>query len=91
MRMPTHSSHRRFMLFPICDITQGGKKYWLASAKVDRDNKGGFMNFAQVKTIELMYINKIGLQKELDNLCCFGLLKPEKVMARLGKNIGFPL
>ena len=78
------------MLF-LCDTTQGGKRYWLASAKVDKDNKGGVMQFAQVKRIELMYINKIGLQKELDKLCCFGSLKPEKVVARLGKVICYPL
>ena len=89
--MPTHSSHWRFMLFNFYETMQGGKKYWLASAKVDRDSKGGFMRFAQTKTIELMYINKLGLQKELDKLCCFGKLKPVKVIARLGKNKCFPL
>lgn len=58
---------------------------------MDRDSKGGFMHFAQAKSIELMYINKIGLQKELDKLCCFGSLKPEKVVARLGKDQCFLL
>jgi hypothetical protein len=78
--------HRRFILINFCDTTQRGKKYWLASAKVDMDSKGGFMRIAQTKTIEMMYINKLGLQEELDKLCCFGKLKPEKVIARLGKN-----
>ena len=45
------------------------------------------MQFAQVKSTELMYVHKKGLQKELEKLCCFGSLKPEKVVARLGKNI----
>jgi hypothetical protein len=49
------------------------------------------MRFAQEKSIELMYIHKKGLQKELEKLCCFGSLKPEKVVARLGKNISLPL
>ena len=73
------------MLFNFCDTAQNGKKYWLASAEVDRDIGGGFMRFAQTKTIELMYINKLGLQNELDKLGCFGRVKPEKVITRLGK------
>jgi L-fucose isomerase-like protein len=48
------------------------------------------MQFAQVKSTELMYVHKKGLQKELEKLCCFGSLKPEKVVARLGKNLVFP-
>ena len=49
------------------------------------------MHFAQEKTIELMYIHKEGLQEELEKLCCFGSLKAEKVVARLGKNIRLSL
>jgi hypothetical protein len=49
------------------------------------------MQFAQEKSTELMYIHKKGLQKELEKLCCFGTLKPEKVVARLGKNISLSL
>ena len=44
------------------------------------------MQFSQEKKIELMYINKNGLQKELESLCCFGSMKSEKIVARLGKN-----
>ncbi len=89
MSIPTRKSHRRFMLF-FFETAQDGKKYWLASAKVDKDIKGGCMRVPKAKTIELMYISKLGLQKELDKLCCFGKLKPEKVIARLGKNNYFP-
>jgi hypothetical protein len=44
-----------------------------------------------MRSIELMYIHKKGLQKELEKLCCFGSLKPEKVVARLGKSISLSL
>ena len=74
----------------ICDTSQGGKKYYLVSAKV-LDNNCGSMQFFQEKKIELMYINKKGLQQELEKLGCFGSLKPEKVVARLGKNISLLL
>jgi hypothetical protein len=73
------------MLFNFGDTAQRGKKYWLASSEVKRDIGVGFMRFAQTKTIELMYINKLCLQNELDKLGCFGKLKPEKVITRLGK------
>jgi hypothetical protein len=63
----------------------------LASAKLSDDKKGGHMQFAQVKSTELMYVHKKGLQKELEKFCCFGSLKPEKVVARLGKNISLSL
>ncbi len=49
------------------------------------------MQFAQEITIELMYVHKKVLQKELEKLCSFGSLKPEKVVARLGKNVSLPL
>jgi hypothetical protein len=48
------------------------------------------VRFPEEKKIELAYINKNGLQQELEKLCCFGSLKPEKVIARLGKNTSCP-
>jgi hypothetical protein len=47
---------------------------------------GGCRLFHEEKRIELMYVKVNGLQKELEKLCCFGSLEPEKVVARLGEN-----
>jgi len=61
-----------------------GKKYYLASPKVDRNKKSGsMMQFAQVPKIDLMYICVNGLKKELEKICCFGSLKPANVGPRL--------
>lgn len=75
----------------ICDTSQDGKKYCLVSARVLDNNGGGMPFFFQERKIELMYIRKKCLQQELEKLCCFGSLKPEKAVARLGKNISLPL
>lgn len=65
----------------ICKTSQGGKEYHLVSAKLlDHSTR-----FFQEKIIELMYINKNGLQRELEKLCSFDSLRPEKVVTRLGK------
>jgi hypothetical protein len=47
---------------------------------------GRSRQFPEEKKIEHMYVRVNGLQKELEKLCCFGSLEPEKVVARLGKN-----
>jgi hypothetical protein len=80
-----------FLFFVLCNTSKDGKQYYLASAKLNHNKQGGHMHFAQEKTIELMYIHKEGLQEELEKLCCFGSLKAEKVVARLGKNIRLSL
>jgi hypothetical protein len=61
-------------------------KYTLASAKLVKGN-GGRMSYMKSKEIELLYVRSTCLQKELESICNFPLLKTTKVVARLGKNI----
>jgi len=64
-------------------VTSRGMKYTLASGKVMQEKKGLRPQFNNEKRIELVYIRTQGLQKELEKICSFSLMKPEKVVARL--------
>jgi len=61
-----------------------GMKYTLASAKLVKDNQG-WSKFAKEKKIELIYIQASGLQKHLEQICSFSVMRPEKVVARLAQ------
>ena len=47
--------------------------------------KGKFI--AKDKTIEMLYVGIDGLETELEKLCSFASLPPEKAIARLGEDI----
>ena len=51
-----------------------------------KEKQGQRQQFGSEKRIELLYIRTQGLQKELEKICSFSTMKPEKVVARLGKN-----
>ncbi|KAL7541843.1 hypothetical protein ACHAXR_011280 [Thalassiosira sp. AJA248-18] len=63
-------------------IIENGKKYTLASAKVDK--KSGRSKFGNDNRIELIYVQTRCLQRELEKLCSFSVMRPEKIVARLG-------
>jgi len=62
-------------------VTHNDTKYTLASAKLIKDKQGG--TFTKEKLIELVYIRAKNLHKELEKICSFSLMRPEKVVARL--------
>ncbi|KAL7546948.1 hypothetical protein ACHAWF_010266 [Thalassiosira exigua] len=64
-------------------ITLNGLKYSLASSKVDDNKQGGPFSFGNVRRVEQIYIRMNGLQKELEKLCGFNHMVPEKAVARL--------
>ena len=58
-------------------------KYTLASAKLTEDNQGGRLFKIKQKSIELTYIRGTSVPADLERICAFSLMKPEKVVARL--------
>ena len=58
-----------------------GKRYTLASAKQIKDKGGRFGK--TTKRIELVYIAIKGLQTKLEEISCFPLMTPGKIVARL--------
>jgi hypothetical protein len=65
-------------------------KYSLASAKVTNEMRGSGGKgkvIAQDKTIELLYIAVNRLETELEEMCSFSSLPPEKAVARLGTDV----
>ena len=73
-----------FYLTHLCYTTKNGMKYTLASGKLVKDKQNGGV-FAREKSIELLYIRAKSLQADLERVCSFSSLKPEKIVARLGK------
>ena len=64
---------------------KSGMKFTLASAKVDRNKSRGRHHFVKEKDIKLLYIQSRYLASDLEKFCSFSLMKPEKVVARLGE------
>ena len=65
-------------------------EYSLASAKMTNEKRGGGGKgkvIAQDKTIELLYIADNSLDTELERMCSFSSLTPEKAVARLGEDV----
>ena len=81
------SKPRRSCLFDFeyVQLFQQGKKYTLVSGKVIKGGGGSKYNFSCQSKIELLYARKQCLQKSLEKICDFSVLRPEKVVARLGK------
>lgn len=65
-------------------IPKEGLEYRLASAKVDR-NSGIGGKHQKVKEIKLLYIQSRCLASDLEKIANFSVMKPEKVVARLGE------
>ena len=65
---------------------QQGRKFTLTSGKVIKDKNGGRGGFPSASKIDLLYINKQCLKEELGKICNFSVMKPEKIVARLGEN-----
>ncbi|KAL7552434.1 hypothetical protein ACHAWF_015675 [Thalassiosira exigua] len=64
-------------------IRLNGSRFTLASSKVDKNKQGGPNSFGNDKKIDQIYIRHNCLQKELEKICGFNRLKPEKAVARL--------
>lgn len=65
-------------------------EYFLASSKLNNEKSGGKVKgkyFATDRKIDLLYIGLNSLETELERLCAFSSLAPEKAVARLGEII----
>ena len=72
-----------FISLQLFHATKNGMKYTLASAKLTGDNKGGRLFKIKQESIELTYIRGKSVQADLERICAFSLMKPEKNVARL--------